>query len=123
MAGAGRLITVFGCGGERDREKRPAMGAAASAASDFTIVTSDNPRGESPDAIVDEIMAGVTAGADVRRVIDRREAIEAALRAAAPGDVIVVAGKGHEATQVVGERVVPFDDRAVVREIVEELAC
>jgi UDP-N-acetylmuramoyl-L-alanyl-D-glutamate--2,6-diaminopimelate ligase len=123
IAGTGRLITVFGCGGERDREKRPAMGAAASTASDFTIVTSDNPRGEPPETIIDEIMAGVAPGADVRRVIERREAIEAALRAAAPGDVLVIAGKGHETTQVVGERVVPFDDRAVVREIVEELAC
>ncbi len=123
MVGSGRIITVFGCGGERDREKRPAMGAAASAESDFTIVTTDNPRGEAPETIIDEIMAGVVGGSDVRRVIERREAIEAALRAATPGDVIVIAGKGHETTQVVGDRVVPFDDRAVVREIVKELPC
>lgn len=115
----GRLITVFGCGGDRDREKRPEMGAAVSALSDITVVTSDNPRSESPDAIIDSIMSGVVGGANVHRESDRRRAIALAMRLAEPGDVIVIAGKGHEATQVIGDVVVPFDDRAVARELLK----
>jgi UDP-N-acetylmuramoyl-L-alanyl-D-glutamate--2,6-diaminopimelate ligase len=113
----GRVVTVFGCGGDRDKEKRPEMGAVASRLSDVTIVTSDNPRGESPEAIVNAIAAGVAAGSDVRRVLDRREAIGQALDEARRGDVVVIAGKGHETTQTTGEEVLVFDDRAVAREL------
>lgn len=113
----GRIITVFGCGGDRDRAKRPEMGAVASSNSDFTIVTSDNPRSEAPDAIMDAIMSGVQPGAPVRRQSDRREAIAEALEYAGRGDVVVIAGKGHESTQAVGDVEKPFDDRVVAREL------
>ena len=115
----GRLITVFGCGGDRDRDKRPAMGAIASSTSDITIVTSDNPRSESPDAIIDAIMTGVVAHASVVRVTDRRSAITRAFELAVEGDVVVVAGKGHETTQIIGHQVLDFDDRAVARELLK----
>ncbi len=111
-----RVITVFGCGGDRDHLKRPEMGEVASANSDLTIVTSDNPRSESPDAIIESIMTGVVPWASVYRVTDRRSAIERALSEASEGDVIVIAGKGHERSQIVGNEVLDFDDRAVVRE-------
>jgi UDP-N-acetylmuramoyl-L-alanyl-D-glutamate--2,6-diaminopimelate ligase len=110
------VITVFGCGGDRDRAKRPEMGLVASTMSDVTIVTSDNPRSEAPEAIIDAIMTGVASGANVVRDADRRSAIARALEEAAPGDVVVVAGKGHETTQTIGDLVVPFDDRVVARE-------
>jgi UDP-N-acetylmuramoyl-L-alanyl-D-glutamate--2,6-diaminopimelate ligase len=113
----GRVITVFGCGGERDTAKRPVMGRVATTLSDLTIVTTDNPRGESPDAIIDAIIAGVEATAEVVREVDRRAAIARALSAARPGDVVVVAGKGHETTQTFVDHVVAFDDREVVREL------
>jgi len=112
----GRLVTVFGCGGDRDRAKRPEMGLVASTYSDVTIVTSDNPRSESPDAIIDEVLGGVLADRDVRRESDRRRAIAAAIALASPNDVVVVAGKGHETTQIIGDVVLPFDDRVVARE-------
>jgi UDP-N-acetylmuramoyl-L-alanyl-D-glutamate--2,6-diaminopimelate ligase len=117
MVPGGRVITVFGCGGDRDRAKRPEMGLVASTYSDLTIVTSDNPRSESPESIIDAVMSGVARGADVIRDADRRSAIARALEAASPGDVVVVAGKGHETTQTIGELVVPFDDRVVAREL------
>ncbi len=113
----GRLVAVFGCGGDRDREKRPEMGAVASRLADVTFVTSDNPRGEPPEAIVSAIVAGASAGSDVRRVLDRREAIGAALTEARRGDVVVIAGKGHETTQTIGDEVLVFDDRAVARDL------
>jgi UDP-N-acetylmuramoyl-L-alanyl-D-glutamate--2,6-diaminopimelate ligase len=113
----GRIITVFGCGGDRDRAKRPEMGLVASTCSDVTIVTSDNPRSESPESIIDAVMSGVASGATVLRDTDRRSAIARALHEAAPGDVVVVAGKGHETTQTIGDLVVPFDDRVVAREL------
>lgn len=115
----GRVITVFGCGGDRDRAKRPAMGEVASAASDITIVTSDNPRSESPDAIIDSVIEGVRPGATVMRMSDRRGAIAEAIRLAQPGDAVVIAGKGHETTQIIGDVVVPFDDREVAREFLK----
>ncbi len=121
--GARRVVTVFGCGGERDVAKRPEMGRVASELSDVTIVTSDNPRSEAPDAIIDAIIAGALATADVERVVDRRAAIARALDAAQPGDVVVVAGKGHETTQSFADRVVPFDDREVVRELLRDRSC
>ncbi len=117
MVPQGRIITVFGCGGDRDRAKRPEMGSIASSHSDITIVTSDNPRSEPPDAIIDSIMSGVLPGATVYRQGDRRSAIAQAVELASPGDVIVVAGKGHETTQTIGDVVVPFDDRAVAHEM------
>ncbi len=113
----GRVITVFGCGGDRDRAKRPEMGAVASSLSDVTIVTSDNPRSEEPDSIIDAVMTGVVDGANVLRDADRRSAIGRALDIAGPGDVVVLAGKGHETTQTTGDLVIPFDDRIVAREL------
>ncbi len=133
---AGRLITVFGCGGDRDRTKRPLMGAVARRLSDLVIVTSDNPRTEDPARIIEEIKTGlvppserpgvsdVTSRRDPRgeaipgylALIDRRAAIERAIELAQPGDLVLIAGKGHEKHQVIGERVLPFDDAAVARE-------
>jgi UDP-N-acetylmuramoyl-L-alanyl-D-glutamate--2,6-diaminopimelate ligase len=119
LRGEGRIITVLGAGGDRDRVKRPAMGHAASAASDLTIVTSDNPRFEAPDAIIDAVMSGVVAGASVLREVDRRVAISRAFEHARRGDVVVVAGKGHESTQSISGVELPFDDRAVVQELLK----
>jgi UDP-N-acetylmuramoyl-L-alanyl-D-glutamate--2,6-diaminopimelate ligase len=118
----GRLITVFGCGGDRDRTKRPLMGAVAGRLSDVIIVTSDNPRGEDPRRIIEDIQRGITA--DTRRddgqrllsFVDRREAIGRAVELARPGDLVLIAGKGHETYQVVGDRTLPFDDVSVARE-------
>jgi len=113
-----RVITVFGCGGDRDRTKRPLMGAVAARLSDVVIVTSDNPRSEPPEAIIDEILAGMGGrGGERKVVVDRRDAIAQALEMAGTGDAVVIAGKGHEAYQVLRERTVPFDDRQVAREV------
>jgi UDP-N-acetylmuramoyl-L-alanyl-D-glutamate--2,6-diaminopimelate ligase len=117
---AGRLIVVFGCGGERDRTKRPAMGQIAARESDYAIVTSDNPRSEDPMAIIREIEAGMTNG-KYRVIVDRREAIRAALAEAREGDTVVIAGKGHEPYQTIGTTSHPFDDRVVARELLHEL--
>lgn len=114
-SGNGRVIAVFGCGGDRDREKRPMMGAVAAELADFVVITSDNPRSEDPLAIINAVIAGV-AGDYRDRVVsepDRRRAFAAAFREATPGDVVVIAGKGHETTQTIGSEVFPFDDRAV----------
>ena len=119
----GRVVTVFGCGGERDTAKRPVMGRVASELSDVTIVTSDNPRSESLGAIIDAIVAGAVVSAHVVREVDRRAAIAQALAMAQTGDVVVVAGKGHETTQTFAESVVAFDDREVVRELMREKQC
>jgi len=119
----GRIITVFGCGGDRDRAKRPEMGLVASTFSDETIVTSDNPRSEDPDAVIDEVMSGIAPGSSVRRESDRRRAIEDALVLASPGDVVVVAGKGHETTQTIGDAVLAFDDRVVALELLRRTSC
>ncbi|HEX6458208.1 MAG TPA: UDP-N-acetylmuramoyl-L-alanyl-D-glutamate--2,6-diaminopimelate ligase [Thermoleophilaceae bacterium] len=116
---SGRLHVVFGAGGDRDRAKRPLMGAAASRLADRVIVTSDNPRSEDPDAIVDEVLAGTSAGAE--REVDRRRAIAVAVESAAPGDVVVIAGKGHEQGQEFeGGRKEPFDDVTVAREALRQ---
>jgi UDP-N-acetylmuramoyl-L-alanyl-D-glutamate--2,6-diaminopimelate ligase len=117
LAPGARITTVFGCGGDRDRAKRPEMGRVASELSDFTLVTSDNPRSESPDAIIDAIMSGVLEGSPVGRVVDRRAAIGEALAQARVGDVVVVAGKGHESFQRIGDESLPFDDRIVARDV------
>ena len=118
----GRVIVVFGCGGDRDRAKRSAMGMAATEGADLTVVTSDNPRSEDPSAIIAEIEPGAAAGRG-RYVVerDRRAAIRLALAEARGGDVVVVAGKGHETVQELAGRTVPFDDRVVVREELEAL--
>lgn len=112
----GRVLCVFGCGGDRDRGKRPRMGAIAARLADRAWVTNDNPRTEDPAAIAAEIVAGAL-GAGLATVLDRREAIAAALADAREGDLVLVAGKGHETTQTIGDRVLPFDDRAVAREL------
>src|SRR4051812_3973304 len=115
----GRLICVFGCGGDRDRGKRPLMGRIASELADVAIVTSDNPRSEEPGAIIAEIVAG--AGDDVEVEPDRTRAIGQALEKASEGDVVVIAGKGHEQGQEFRERKIPFDDREVAREALRRL--
>ncbi len=113
----GRLTCVFGCGGDRDRGKRPLMGEISARLADHTIVTSDNPRSEDPDAIVAEIMAGIDDRAATEAIVDRHAAIERAVELAAVGDVVVVAGKGHEQGQEFeGGRKLPFDDVGVARE-------
>lgn len=121
MSADARLLVVFGCGGERDALKRPEMGAAAAAIADMVVLTNDNPRGEDPAVIVADISAGI-AEEDHSKVVaiefDRRRAIATAIDRARPGDVVIVAGKGHESTQTVGDSVVPFNDAQVVREIV-----
>ena len=131
-----RLITVFGCGGERDRTKRPLMGAVAARLSDLVIITSDNPRGEDPEQIIEEVKRGLVVPADRARpgearngskytppkttphmtIADRRLAIERAIALAKPDDVVLLAGKGHERYQTIGDRETPFDDAAVARE-------
>lgn len=115
--GSGRLISVFGCGGDRDRTKRPVMGEIGARLSDLAIFTSDNPRSESPEYILDEMLAGVSGQENVRVIVDRYRAIESALSAAVSGDVVVIAGKGHEQGQESLGTVTPFDDRDVAREI------
>jgi UDP-N-acetylmuramoyl-L-alanyl-D-glutamate--2,6-diaminopimelate ligase len=122
----GRVVCVFGAGGDRDRGKRPLMGEIAARLADLVVVTSDNPRSESPEAIVAEIVAGIpraegtreAAGAQVRVEVDRRKAIEAAIASARAGDVVVIAGKGHEQGQEIAHGVtLPFDDRLVAEEV------
>jgi UDP-N-acetylmuramoyl-L-alanyl-D-glutamate--2,6-diaminopimelate ligase len=113
----GRLICVFGAGGDRDRGKRPLMGAAVRRLADVAIVTSDNPRSEDPGAIVEEILSGIADRSDTEAIVDRRAAIERAVELAAPGDVLVIAGKGHEQGQEFEDgRKLPFDDATVARE-------
>ena len=117
-----RLITVFGCGGDRDRTKRPLMGMVAARLSDVVVITSDNPRSEDPARIIEEIERGIPAGSQassrapsVESIVDRAAAIERAVSAAAPGDVVLIAGKGHEKYQQIGDRVLPFDDGEVAK--------
>jgi UDP-N-acetylmuramoyl-L-alanyl-D-glutamate--2,6-diaminopimelate ligase len=117
--GGGRVITLFGCGGDRDRSKRPLMGQAAGAGSDIVVLTSDNPRGEDPLAIIDQVLPGLS-GTPVIVEPDRRHAIELAIAQAQPGDLVLLAGKGHEKTQTIGERVIPFDDVAIAQQVLRE---
>ncbi len=116
---AGRVIAVFGCGGDRDRDKRPKMGRVVAEGADESVVTSDNPRSESPDAIIAEILKGMNS-AEKTVEPDRREAIRLALGKARKGDTVVIAGKGHETYQLVGTERLDFDDRLVARELLEE---
>jgi UDP-N-acetylmuramoyl-L-alanyl-D-glutamate--2,6-diaminopimelate ligase len=114
---SGRVITVFGCGGDRDRSKRPLMGQAAGEGSDFVVLTSDNPRGEDPEAIIDGALPGLRrTGTPYAALPDRREAIRLGLAEARPGDIVLIAGKGHEKTQTTRQGVFPFDDFEVARE-------
>jgi UDP-N-acetylmuramoyl-L-alanyl-D-glutamate--2,6-diaminopimelate ligase len=118
----GRVITVFGCGGNRDRSKRPLMGEAAGRGSDFVVLTSDNPRSESPLAIINDAVVGVQrSGVKYTIEADRRAAIRTALGAARSQDIVLLAGKGHEKVQIVGSASVAFDDRQVAREVLREL--
>jgi UDP-N-acetylmuramoyl-L-alanyl-D-glutamate--2,6-diaminopimelate ligase len=115
----GRLVVVLGCGGDRDRAKRPVMGAVAAGAADLLVVTDDNPRSEDPAAIRAAVLGGAhevpaDRRAEVLEVGDRRAAIETAVRAARPGDAVLVLGKGHETGQELADRVLPFDDRTVL---------
>jgi UDP-N-acetylmuramoyl-L-alanyl-D-glutamate--2,6-diaminopimelate ligase len=111
------LWCVFGCGGDRDRGKRPLMGGAAADLADRVVITDDNPRGEDPAEIVREIRAGMGAHPSVAVIHDRRAAIATAIERAQPGDVVLVAGKGHESEQIVGSERRPFSDRAVALEL------
>lgn len=119
----GRVITLFGCGGDRDRTKRPIMGEIAARLSDYAVLTSDNPRTEDPLFILSEVEAGVRRAADRSKysvIPDRREAIAYAIGLAQPGDVVLIAGKGHETYQLVQDKVLHFDDREVAREILKQ---
>ena len=117
-----KLITVFGCGGDRDKTKRPIMGEIAVRMSDLVFATSDNPRSEDPLEILKEIEAGMQKGpAPYKIVPDRRDAIKAAVSIARKGDVVVIAGKGHEDYQILGTRTIHFDDREVASELIREI--
>ncbi|MFC4617253.1 UDP-N-acetylmuramoyl-L-alanyl-D-glutamate--2,6-diaminopimelate ligase [Camelliibacillus cellulosilyticus] len=116
---SGRVITVVGCGGDRDRLKRPIMAKAAVDLSDVAIFTSDNPRTEDPDSIIEDMKAGVSDGS-YEAITDRRQAIERAIGMACPNDVVLIAGKGHETYQIIGEKVIDFDDREVARNAIKE---
>jgi UDP-N-acetylmuramoyl-L-alanyl-D-glutamate--2,6-diaminopimelate ligase len=116
-SGTGRVIVVFGAGGDKDREKRPMMGEVAGRLADVVVLTSDNPRSEDPMAIIDQVKSGIRRSPGAALVEpDRRAAIALALSQAADGDIVVVAGKGHETTQELADRTIPFDDRVVVRD-------
>jgi len=118
---AGRLILVFGCGGDRDRGKRPQMGRAAEAGADIVVLTDDNPRTESPAQILDDIEAGMTPGRH-KRIEGRKAAIGYALSQARNGDVVLLAGKGHETYQIIGTRKFPFDEKRIVRDLISGTA-
>jgi UDP-N-acetylmuramoyl-L-alanyl-D-glutamate--2,6-diaminopimelate ligase len=113
LASGGRVLTLFGCGGNRDRSKRPLMGRAAGDGSDLVVLTSDNPRDEDPKAIIDDALPGVIAS-KTKYIVepDRRAAIGIILKAAKPGDMVLLAGKGHEKVQILRDEQVPFDDVA-----------
>jgi UDP-N-acetylmuramoyl-L-alanyl-D-glutamate--2,6-diaminopimelate ligase len=111
LAKGRRVVLIVGCGGDRDKDKRPKMGAIAARLADYTILTSDNPRGEKPEAILDDIERGMQGATNYARITDRREAISRTIADASDDDVIVIAGKGHEPYQVIGDQVIHFDDR------------
>ncbi len=119
VSGEGRLIVVFGCGGDRDASKRPRMGEAVARHADVAVVTSDNPRSEDPQAIINAIMPGLAAAPRVLREADRRVAIGLALAEARPGDAVLIAGKGHETVQIVGQERLPFSDVVVATELAQ----
>ena len=116
----GKLVCVFGCGGDRDQGKRPLMGAVAERLADQVIVTDDNPRSEDPDVITDQILSGINDPSSVLVIHDRRDAIARAINGSTPADCVLVAGKGHETVQVTGNQILPFDDREIVRACLRE---
>ncbi len=118
-----RLVVLFGCGGDRDHDKRPQMAKACEQYADFIIVTSDNPRSENPEKIISEILPGFSEGAEFTVVPDRREAISYGISHAKPGDTLVLLGKGHETYQIIKEKTIPFDERKIVKEIMEQKGC
>jgi UDP-N-acetylmuramoyl-L-alanyl-D-glutamate--2,6-diaminopimelate ligase len=118
----GRLHCVFGCGGDRDKTKRPIMGGIAARWADAVYVTSDNPRTENPDSILADIIGGIPHGRAYALVPDRRDAILEAVKQSAAGDCVLIAGKGHEDYQIVGKTKHPFSDQAIVREFVQSFA-
>ena len=125
IAPGGKIILVFGCGGDRDKTKRPQMGAIAASQADFVIVTSDNPRSEEPMDIAQQIISGIEDAdrrASISVELDRRSAIELALRTARKGDVVIIAGKGHEITQTIGNQVLPFNDAQVANQLIGALS-
>jgi UDP-N-acetylmuramoyl-L-alanyl-D-glutamate--2,6-diaminopimelate ligase len=121
QVGTGRVLVVFGAGGDRDREKRPLMGSVAARLADLVLVTSDNPRSEDPDSIIAQVVAGAGGADHVRSEVDRASAIATALATAAAGDVVVIAGKGHEKSQEIGGRTLPFDDVEVATQALKRI--
>jgi UDP-N-acetylmuramoyl-L-alanyl-D-glutamate--2,6-diaminopimelate ligase len=120
----GRVITLFGCGGDRDRTKRPLMGAVAARLSDVVVITSDNPRSEDPVRIIEEIKRGIQMPPERETtpffaIVDRKEAINFAIKTAQAGDLVLLAGKGHEKTQVIGDKELPFNEVEIAREALE----
>jgi UDP-N-acetylmuramoyl-L-alanyl-D-glutamate--2,6-diaminopimelate ligase len=120
----GRLIVVFGCGGDRDRTKRPRMGRVAEQLADQVVITSDNPRSERPEAIIEEICSGLSAEGRRRAIVeaDRRSAIARAIGLAREGDIVLIAGKGHETYQIIGGRRIHFDDVETATEVLGRAA-
>ncbi|MBT7272622.1 MAG: UDP-N-acetylmuramoyl-L-alanyl-D-glutamate--2,6-diaminopimelate ligase, partial [Nitrospina sp.] len=122
----GRVITVFGCGGDRDKGKRKDMGRVAIEESDFSVITSDNPRTENPQCILDDILAGVPSsvclGKDYEVIVDRKEAIRFSVRIAKPGDLVLIAGKGHENYQILKTGSIHFNDREIAEEAVKDVS-
>jgi len=118
---SGRLISVFGCGGDRDKGKRPEMGGISAGIADFTIVTSDNPRTEDPKSIIDDIVKGIPDKAEYRVIIDREQGIRTALESAHAGDTVVIAGKGHEDYQIIGKKKYHFDDAELVHGLLKAM--
>jgi UDP-N-acetylmuramoyl-L-alanyl-D-glutamate--2,6-diaminopimelate ligase len=122
LTGGGRILTLFGCGGDRDRAKRPLMGEAAGRASDFVVLTSDNPRSEDPLLIINDALVGLQrTEAEYRVEPDRERAIGLVLEQARAGDIVLIAGKGHENYQVLNDRTVDFDDREVARRLLARM--
>jgi len=116
-----KIITVFGCGGDRDREKRPLMGKIAEKLSDVIVITSDNPRSEEPEKIIEEILKGIERKENTKVIPDRKEAITEALKIKKSNDIVLIAGKGHENYQIIGNEIIPFSDSKVVREFYESI--
>ncbi|MCC6037057.1 MAG: UDP-N-acetylmuramoyl-L-alanyl-D-glutamate--2,6-diaminopimelate ligase, partial [Armatimonadetes bacterium] len=117
----GRVIVVFGCGGDRDPTKRPEMGRIATRLADYTVITSDNPRTEDPLKIIEQILEGVVPNSAYHVEPDRRKAIFHAISVAQPGDFVLIAGKGHETYQIIGTEKIPFDDREVAKEAMQKV--
>ncbi len=114
---------LFGCGGDRDHDKRPLMAKACERYADFIIVTSDNPRSENPEKIISEILPGFSENAEFTVVTDREEAIAYGINHAKPGDTFVLLGKGHETYQIIREKTIPFDERRIVKQVMEQKGC